>query len=231
MEIKYDYEKYSKYMYTGMQGAAMLISHKLLNQGIPKELNRSILDIGGGSMPHKSIIEINSNDSYCISDTSSVLSKKKQEILKTQYENYEFHIWDKDKNFNQFTGEGRKFTRIIASHVWEHVDNPEFALKLWASLLEDDGIITIAIPCDPGLVWRLGQLISRRKARKLFGLEYSEYDLQMSREHVNPAQNLVKIFKYYAPRGSKKLFPFVFPIIEFNLFCILIARKSEFIDM
>ena len=47
---------------------------------------------------------------------------------------------------------GSCFTRIVASHVLEHIQQPEEAIRLWASLLADGGVISIAIPCDPRLV-------------------------------------------------------------------------------
>jgi hypothetical protein len=36
---------------------------------------------------------------------------------------------------------------------------PEFAILKWVGLLEPDGLLSIAIPCDPGRLWRLGQKI------------------------------------------------------------------------
>jgi predicted SAM-dependent methyltransferase len=149
-------------------------------------------------------------------------------MLTNKYVNYKFHFWDQDKEFEEFTSSGVRFTRIIASHVWEHVSDPEIALLKWHSMLEDDGLLTIAIPCDPGLFLRTGQLISRRKAKSIMGISKQVYDLQMAREHKNSAQNLVKIFRYYCPNGKIKLFPLIIPIIEFNLFCIITAKKIRF---
>lgn len=46
--------------------------------------------------------------------------------------------------------------------------NPEDQLIKWANLLKSDGIISIALPCDPGILWRLGQISTMSKAKKIY---------------------------------------------------------------
>ena len=64
-------------------------------------------------------------------------------------------------------------------------------------LLQDNGRLDIAIPCDPGMLFRLGQLVGRKKAMKNYNMSYKEIELMLSREHINSAQNLLKIIKFY----------------------------------
>lgn len=87
-------------------------------------------------------------------------------------------------------------------------------------------MLSIGLPCDPGLAWRLGQRLSARKFMKLYGGTFADYDLHMAHEHVNAAQRLLKIFRYYFPRAQERFFPF--PLVEINLLINLTAHKKDF---
>ena len=65
--------------------------------------------------------------------------------------------------------------------------NPEKALVSWVNLLKD-GTLCLALPCDPGLLWRLGQLLAMKKACKLYKITPLKKDLWQSREHINALQ-------------------------------------------
>ena len=67
------------------------------------------------------------------------------------------------ENNSELLSKKGTFSRIIASHVLEHLEKPEEAIIEWVELLSDDGIISISIPADPGLFWKIGQLISFNK--------------------------------------------------------------------
>ena len=49
------------------------------------------------------------------------------------------------------------FDRIIISHVLEHIPNPEPFLDQMFYILKKGGILSIALPSDPGLLWRFGR--------------------------------------------------------------------------
>ena len=223
-KINFQYDGYNQYLYTGLQGYVMKQNHKILSKGIKAKQNQKILEIGGAIKPHLSIIELNGVDEYWISDSREIFDKN--DDLKNY--NIKEHIYDNDTEYKKFTSSNKTFTRIIASHVWEHVINPEETLLKWISLLDKNGILDIAIPCDPGWAWRLGQLIGRKKAVKTYKMSSNAIDLMMSREHVNSCQNLVRIIKYYT--GSRgKYFPFYIPLIDINLFIFFRFKKNDFI--
>ena len=73
-------------------------------------------------------------------------------------------------------------------------------------MIDSKAIISIAIPCDPGLVWRFLQYISFFKQKKYYGWnKLKEKDLDDARDHITPAQNIMKIINYYFA-GNKKFF-------------------------
>ena len=220
---KFDYTGYDKYLYSGLQGIVMRRNHKILSSGIPLEANKSILEIGGAAKPHCSLVELQGVESYWVSDTRQTFENNP---LPDNYGLKE-HYYDDDPEFEGFKVSGLSFSRIIASHVWEHVDDPEVTLLKWVGLLSENGILDIAIPCDPGWAWRLGQLVGRKKATQIYGISSSDIDLLMAREHVNSCQNLIRIVKAYTGRGGK-YFPFLVPVTDINLFVFFRLRRADF---
>jgi len=223
-ENNFRFDGYEDYLYTGAQGFIMKQNHRILSKNIPSNLNRKILDIGGGSKPHVSIINLKEVSEYWVSDSYHVFKKNKSlEKIKIKK-----HIYEDDPGYEYFHKNNIKFSRIIASHVLEHVDYPEKELLKWVQLLDKDGQLDIAIPCDPGWAWRIGQLIGRKKAIQTYKMSSEAIDLMMTREHVNSCQNLVRIIKYYT-NSKGTYFPFHIPLIDINLIIFFRLKKSDFI--
>ena len=219
----FNYDGYDEYLYTGLHGLIMNHNHKIISKNIPQKLNKRILEIGGAAKPHCSVVKLKGVDEYWISDLTRVFRKSKismdHKINK--------HIYEDDRDYKYFTEPHKTFTRIIVSHVWEHLNDPEGFLLKWINLLDDEGCIDIAIPCDPGWAWRFGQLVSRKKACKIYGITAREIDLIMTREHINSCQNLIRIVKCYTNK-SGHFFPFKVPITDINLFVFFRLNKFDF---
>ena len=109
------------------------------------------------------------------------------------------------------------------------MEDPE-GLILWcASLLSDSGDILIGLPCDPGIFWRLGQLLSMKSASKKYGYKNkAEKDLMWSRQHINAVQRLMAIFNAYFIRKRIIYFPTLIHSINLNLLCIIKLDKQDF---
>ena len=58
-------------------------------------------------------------------------------------------------------------------------------------------LISIALPCDPGILWRLLQLIYYYKQKNIRMEKHEEKDLGHARDHCTPVQNITKILNYY----------------------------------
>ena len=219
----FKFDGYNEYLYTGLQGILMRHNHRIISKNTPHNLNKKILDIGGGAKPHCCLQKLEGVDEYWISDSKEIFTKN--ESLKSM--NVHKHIYNDDPDYKLFQNKNMLFSRIIASHVWEHVNDPENELLKWVSLLEDNGQLDIAIPCDPGWGWRLGQLIGRKKAMQTYNMSSSEIDLMMTREHVNSCQNLIRIIKYYT-QSKGTYFPFFIPIVDVNFFIFFRLNKKDF---
>ncbi len=203
-------------MYTGFNYLLMRISHYLMDIGIPQELNKNILEIGGGTNPHFQWNKKFRFKSYIISDTENHVKEFPDNIKFILSSNFESKLYEK------------RFSRIIASHVLEHLSDPEVNLLSWTEMLSDDGVLSIALPCDPGLFWHLCRQISSRKAQKVYQITKQERNLIMAREHINSIYNLLYIIDYYFITKKIIWFPAALPFNNINLLCIITLYKKDF---
>jgi hypothetical protein len=89
------------------------------------------------------------------------------------------------------------------------------------------GIISIALPTDPGFLWRLGRFFIKNfiqeKTHKLTSLDY---DYVNAVEHVNSIFNLRVIIKKKFNIISEIFYPLNFKCIDLNLFYIVQIIKK-----
>lgn len=106
------------------------------------------------------------------------------------------------------------FDRVIATHVLEHVPFPHLALQEWVRILKPRGVLSLILPCDPGMAWRFGRYFGPRGRAEMAGLPYDYY---MAREHINSIFNLRQILQYHFPRRHVTWWPLRLPFPDINL--------------
>jgi len=111
------------------------------------------------------------------------------------------------------------FDRLIASHVLEHIHHPEIALHEWSRIVKPSGIISIALPCDPGIAWRLGRYISSSKRAKINGV--NEWGLFTALEHVNSIDKLIIMLRFFFGKEKECFWPFFVKSMDLNLFYVV----------
>jgi phosphatidylethanolamine/phosphatidyl-N-methylethanolamine N-methyltransferase len=110
------------------------------------------------------------------------------------------------------------FDRVIGAHVLEHLPNPHQVLREWMRVLKPGGTLSLVLPCDPGMAWRLGRAVGARGKFVKAGIEY---DYWMAREHINAINNLVSFVRYYFKSRVEELWrPMMVPSMDLNLFYI-----------
>ena len=112
--------------------------------------------------------------------------------------------------------------RLIACHILEHLPNPHAVLREWHRVVCPGGVLSILLPCDPGMLWRTGRALGPRTAARRAGIEY---DYWMAREHVNSIGNLVTLIRYYFETREETWFPAVLPSVDLNLFYLCQIRR------
>jgi phosphatidylethanolamine/phosphatidyl-N-methylethanolamine N-methyltransferase len=214
----YDESNYS----SPLQSAVMRAGHRLTEKRFGGNDNFSrVLEIGAGTGEHFGFVRHNF-DEYVLTDPDPKTLEVAQHKLNS------LHLSGRLK-FEVQVGEkldypGDSFDRLIATHVLEHIYQPHLVLKEWARVVKHGGVLTILIPTDPGIAWRLGRHLGPRKNAMAKGIAY---DYVMAREHVNPCNNLIALLRHYFPEHIESWWPTPIPSIDLNLFFVFHATVSK----
>lgn len=215
---------YDESNYTSpLQSAVMRASHRLAERRFHEHDHfPKVLEIGAGTGEHLNFVR-HDFDQYILSDLDAATLEVAKGKLHDKF--------GSRLTFETQRGEGlsyadNTFDRLIATHVLEHISHPHLALKEWARVLKPGGTLSILIPTDPGIAWRLGRYFGPRKNAIAQGIAY---DYVMAREHVNSCNNLIALLRHYFPDRSEAWWPFPIPSIDLNLFfvCHAVVNKVE----
>ena len=222
----YKNSNYEKMNYFGLAGVLFKINHWLLEMGVDQKYNEHILEVGGGAKLHLEFIKSKNIKTYTIIDDKFFL--KSIEFQKKKYNKINFYFIDY-KDQKAIKKIKKKFTRLISSHAFEHfLEFEENFLKL-LPLLKKESLLSIALPCDPGIFWRVLQYISYFKQKKIYGWKnFKQKDLDDSRDHLISVQNIIKVLSFYFKKISFKFFPFFIPIVWLNIFLIIQIKLKYF---
>lgn len=214
----YDDSNYSSPLQLAVMRASHILTEKHFQE---RDYFPRVLEIGSGTGEHLKFVK-HAFDQYILSD----LDPKMLEVAKRKINN---KFVDR-LLFETQSGEGlgyadNSFDRLIATHVLEHIYQPHLALKEWRRVVKNGGILSILIPTDPGIAWRLGRHLGPRRNAVAQGIPY---DYLMAREHVNPCNNLISLLRYYFPERTEGWWPLPVRSIDLNLFFVYhaVVRKA-----
>ncbi len=202
--------RYNEHAYSGLMGFFMNHCHKQLEKfDFPKNISK-VLEIGAGNAPHYKYIK-HSYEEYHIVDTSDV-------ILENYKDN--FKVIAKKYDGETLPYENEYFDRIIISHCLEHINNPEEFLHEMMKKLKKGGVLSISLPTDPGLLFRLGRLYLKLfSLKKKYKISSKKFDYMNATEHVNSIFGLSAILKYNYEDSLKEYYlPFKIKSFDLNLF-------------
>lgn len=206
-----------------LQSMVMRASHRLAERRFKNsDYFSKVLEIGAGTDEHFSFVR-HSFDQYILSD----IDDKALDVARHKLKNN----LGKRLVFEVQSGERLAYAdssvdRLIATHVLEHIYQPHLALKDWMRVVRNAGVLSILIPTDPGVAWRLGRHLGPRKNAIAQGIAY---DYVMAREHVNSCNNLIALLRHYFPDRCEAWWPLPIPSIDLNLFfvCHAVVNKVE----
>lgn len=193
---------------SGLAGFVLKSTHSLIEKPFgPDRTFSNVLEVGAGTLAHMPFVR-HQFDRYIASDFDPAVvdaAKKlpvpeKVEILRLDGGKLPF--------------EDDSFDRVIATHVLEHVPHPHDALAEWVRILKPGGVLSLILPCDPGMLWRIGRSFGPRQTAESAGLPYDYY---MAREHINSIFNLHQILRFHFPRREVTWWPFRLPVADINL--------------
>lgn len=180
----------------------------------PSDYFETVVEVGSGTGVHLDFIRHRAKTYYLTdgSDEMLALAKEKHGSKKN-----DFDLVFQKENATKLSFADGFCDRLIATHVLEHLLNPHEILREWVRVIKPGGILTLLLPCDPGMAWRLGRTLI---VRKNYATQNIPYDYWMAREHVNPINNLIAFIEYYFTEKKVRWYPFPIASIDLNLFYV-----------
>jgi len=213
----YDESNYSSLL----QALVMRSSHKLAEKAFDDQVHFGrVLEVGAGTGEHLAFVR-HSFDEYTLTDLDPKtleVAKKKLAFIANRKAAFEV------QEGSELAYPDNTFDRLVATHVLEHIYQPHLALNEWSRVLKNRGVLSILIPTDPGMAWRLGRHFGPRKNAIKQGIAY---DYVMAREHVNSCNNLIAILRHYFPQSKEAWWPFSISSIDLNLFFVFHATIDK----
>ena len=209
-EFKKLAERYTTHLYTGLYGFAMRYCHRQLENFKREKKYSKVLEVGAGNVPHLNYLK-HDYDEYYIVETSDYALKSYKEMKNVKISIYDGANLPFENNF---------FDRIIISHCLEHINEPEKFLFEMMSKLKNHGVLSISLPTDPGLFWRLGKLLTKYYiARKTYKISGKEYEYMVATEHINSIFNLISLIRYnFNNQIDENFLPLKIKSVDLNLF-------------
>ena len=202
--------KYNTHLYTGLLGFAMRYSHRELEKFNGKKKYSKVLEVGAGSAPHIDYLK-HEHDEYFIAETSNAALEFYKRMKNVKAYSYDGVNLPFEDNF---------FDRIIISQCLEHVNEPEKFLFEMVSKLKKGGVLSISLPTDPGLLWRLGRLfIKYFIVRRTYNVSKEEYEYINATEHINSIFTLINLIRYnFKNQIEEHYLPLRIKLLDINLF-------------
>lgn len=176
---------YAAVLNAGFIGKLQNMVHRLLERDLRKRYYSSIFEFGAGNLEHLKYTKLDYSR-YVASDIR--LTKSSIRFLVKENPNLNFHCIEllkvdaqKPNNLNE------KFDLILATCVLIHLRDPESAVSTWKKMLKDSAEIAIYVPCEPGLLLRLGRFLFIKRKHRQNGILNS--DLLYAREHLTSFVN------------------------------------------
>lgn len=218
-KLVYDYHNYLEDNYSGLSGYLFRRGHIDLEKNLHKSSYDNVLEIGAGMSPHITYIK-HKFKNYTILETSDVVCN----FLKKNFNNLKIIKY----NGLDIPLDDQFFDRIIISHTLEHITNYEDFIESLLLKLKDDGCLSIGLPTDPGILWRIGRKI-RQIMAKNNDLSVVKYNYLMAREHVSSVFNIRSVLQYKYPNKFKESFyPLKIKSLDINLFYnVQLFKKDE----
>ena len=187
----YYQKSYSSQSVTGnTNNIASKYFHKALEKNVSRLLSHQsdkqiLLEVGAGDGEHIQFVSPNTYEQYIMSDLREVkhdLASSKIKYVRANVENLPFN--------------DDEFDRVICTCLLHHVEKPWIALREMRRVARKGrypGLVSIALPHDPGILYRGLKKIARK--RKLSLIDKIDFELIDALEHRNHYLSLSKMIR------------------------------------
>ncbi|GAB2583718.1 hypothetical protein GCM10027066_26330 [Dyella jejuensis] len=116
-----------------------------------------------------------------------------------------------------------RYSRIVSIAVLEHMVDLPLELAYSVLHLDEDGVFKAGIPSEGGFLWWLGWRATTGAAYYL--RHRLDYGVLMRHEHVNTAEQIIQLVRYFFADVKVRRFPF--PVHHLSLYASIEARGGD----
>jgi SAM-dependent methyltransferase len=191
-------ENYEKIFYVNSAaGFATKLIHRALEKNLGRKNFDNVLEIGGGEGFHVKYVKHNFAH-YLLTDLDPRKLVEDAELLFS-----EGKLTTKQEDASKLTFQNSQFDRIIFMCVLHHLDNPLSALEEARRVIKPGGLISIYLPCDPGIIYRFMRKIFTMRSAKKLGLDYEFINSLEHKNHFHALNlQISKVFKVDKTKGN-----------------------------
>jgi phosphatidylethanolamine/phosphatidyl-N-methylethanolamine N-methyltransferase len=207
---------------SGLIGKMSNFVHRLTESFVPNSRYGTILEVGSGSGKHKFFVK-NNFDSYFETDLR-IDNPGELTFLIDGENSLVTRLQSDAQNLTLFAD--KSVDRLIATCLLVHLPDPEIALREWRRVLATNGVATIFLPCEPGILLRAFRFFTTIPKSKKFGIDHRAIHYREHRNMYIFCDLLInEIFEKDSVRRIK--FPIPFFSWNFRLFDLIIIQKKD----
>jgi len=180
---------YEDIQYRKANGRFSSFFHKRIEKNLPYGKFERVLEVGAGSGEHFRYVSHDFQE-YVISDLVHPELEPDLALLISELRVKGKDIRIEIQDVQDLSYPDSHFDRIVITCLLHHVSDPLAALKEVRRIVKDGGLVSIYVPSDPGLIYRLAQrMFSTISFRRFF----SDQEIQFLRacEHRNHVGSLI----------------------------------------
>jgi ubiquinone/menaquinone biosynthesis C-methylase UbiE len=212
LESTYYDEFYSQIFSSGILGWAQNIVHRKIDRSFIRKDFDKVLEVGAGNLEHVLNANFLNIKLYVASDIR--ISKTAENLKrKASKDSNLAHVKIQRFNAEKIPYPKDYFDGFIATCLLIHLKNPLKALEDWRRVMKTNGEMVIYVPCDPGVVLRLGRKLA--VIPKHFRLGNTNYKLLCALEHKTSLYVLDQYIKEVYSKDQIRIKTWPVPGVKF----------------
>jgi phosphatidylethanolamine/phosphatidyl-N-methylethanolamine N-methyltransferase len=193
------------------------LMHRLLEKNLPLRVFENVLEVGANVGEHIPYIQSDVKNYFVTDSRNEIITQSVQDIILGKKPPSVEKVIIQVQDCQSLSYPDEMFDRYIATCVMMHLQRPEDAFIEARRVTKRGGLISILLPNDPGLAFRLSRriltgVLSQERKREIYELE-----LTRAREHLLNFISLEIIMKHVFKNDAIKRRSFPFRVNSFNL--------------
>ncbi len=205
---------YGELQSKGACGRYVSASHRALEKGLGEiEPSAAILEVGGNLGEHCRFVK-HPYSTYLVTD-----------YRKTDFVPPNSRISFEVADVELLPYDDRTFDRVLATCLLHHLGEPAKALQEVRRVTKPGGLVSLTLPCDPGMLYRFGKAVGPYRTLRR---QHPKVDPRLFHygQHRNHYPGLITLIDHYFANDNvtRRQWPLPVATWNFNLFTIFQIR-------